>query len=206
MGTFSATPSTAVTLSDVSPPFLPLSYPPAPTPASASLHPRTSLISSHLGEIYIHIYLRKLRTSESLARAKETLPIPTPETYSYLKQVERTEKEQEGARDGEKALERRRRKDRWDCKEKRETARQKGLHNQGWICPLLPTLAWGQRKVGTLKSVAFSDTQFRLVKGRKETRCVSASLGSVASSSQQCGWLDPHPPLLLPKCRVVSKI
>ncbi|EDL75318.1 rCG23721 [Rattus norvegicus] len=102
MGTFSATPSTAVTLSDASPPFLPLSYPPAPTPASASLHPRTSLISSHLGEIYIHIYLRKLRTSESLARAKETLPIPTPETYSYLKQVERTEKgRREGARRSE---------------------------------------------------------------------------------------------------------
>lgn len=102
MGTFSATPSTAVTLSDVSLPFLPFSYPPAPTPASASLHPRTSLISSHLGEIYIHIYLRKLRTSESLARAKETLPIPTPETYSFLKQVGRTEKgRREGARRSE---------------------------------------------------------------------------------------------------------
>lgn len=50
----------------------------------------------------MHIYLRKLRTSESLARAKETLPIPTPETYSYLKQVERTEKgRREGARRSE---------------------------------------------------------------------------------------------------------
>lgn len=84
-------------LSDASPPFLPLSYPPAPTPARASLHPRTSLISSHLGEIYIHIYLRKLRTSESLARVKETLPTVTPEMYSFLKQVERTEK---GRREG----------------------------------------------------------------------------------------------------------
>lgn len=83
-------------------PSSPFPTPPAPTPASASLHPRTSLISSHLGEIYIHIYLRKLRTSESLARAKETLPIPTPETYSYLKQVERTEKgRREGARRSE---------------------------------------------------------------------------------------------------------
>lgn len=72
-------------------------------------------------------------------------------------------------------------------------ARQTGLHNQGWICPLLSTLTWGQRKVGTLKNVAFSDTQFRLIVGRKGTRCVSASLGSVASSGQQCGWLDPSP-------------
>lgn len=95
MGTSSATPSTAVTLSDASPPVLPLSYPPAPAPASASLHPRTPLISSHLGEIYTHIYLRKLRTSESLARAKETLPTPTPKMYFFLKQVDGQRREDE---------------------------------------------------------------------------------------------------------------
>lgn len=43
--------------------------------------------------------MRKLRTSESLARAKETLPTLTPEMYSFLKQVEWTEKgRREGAR------------------------------------------------------------------------------------------------------------
>lgn len=41
--------------------------------------------------------------------------------------------------------------------------------------PVLSALAWGQRKVGALRSVAFSVTQFRSVKGRKERRRVSAS-------------------------------
>lgn len=103
------------------------------------------------------------------------------------------EKEQEGARDGKKALNRGEGRTDRILERREKPARQKGLHNQDWICPLLPTLAWGQGKVGTLKSVAFSDAQFRLVEGRKETKCVSASLGSVASCSQQCGWLDPSP-------------
>lgn len=47
--------------------------------------------------------MRKLRTSESLARAKETLPTATPEMYSFLKQVERTEK---GRREGARGIER----------------------------------------------------------------------------------------------------
>lgn len=52
---------------------------------------------------------------------------------------------------------------------------RKGSTTKAESVLLLSALAWGQKKVGALKSVAFSDTQFRLVKGRKETRCVSAS-------------------------------
>lgn len=96
-------------------------------------------------------------------------------------------------------MESRRRKDRWDYREKRETARQTGLHNQGRICPLLSTLAWGQRKVGTLKNVAFSDTQFRLIVGRKG---VSVPLWrlllpparplTLLSSYPSAGWFLPQ--------------
>lgn len=96
-------------------------------------------------------------------------------------------------------MESRRRKDRWDYREKRETARQTGLHNQGRICPLLSTLAWGQRKIGTLKNVAFSDTQFRLIVGRKG---VSVPLWrlllpparplTLLSSYPSAGWFLPQ--------------
>lgn len=42
---------------------------------------------------------------------------------------------------------------------KRETARQERALQSGWICPFLPALVRSQREAGTLKSVAFSDTQ-----------------------------------------------
>lgn len=42
----------------------------------------------------------------------------------------------------------------------RDTARQKGRAPQpGRICPSLPALVRSQREAGTLKSVAFSDSQ-----------------------------------------------
>lgn len=57
MGTFSATPSTAVTLSDSSPPFLPLSYPPSPNSSQRLPPPQdvTHFISFR-GNIYTYIF------------------------------------------------------------------------------------------------------------------------------------------------------
>lgn len=82
---------------------LPSSPFPTPNPSSSQRLPPpqdATLISSHLGEIYTHIYLRKLRTSESLARAKETLPTPTPKTYFFLKQVDGQRREDEEKKTG----------------------------------------------------------------------------------------------------------
>lgn len=93
-----------------------------------------------------------------------------------MKQVERTEKgRREGARGRERwkesiGVEEKKEGQRGLEREKRETLRRKGRHSQGWICPFFSALAWSQRKVGALKSVAFSDTQFRLVKGEKRNK------------------------------------
>lgn len=67
----------------------------------------------------------------------------------------------------------------------RDTEGQRGRAPQpGRICPSLPALVRSQREAGTLKSVAFSDTQVWLVTGRKgTTKCISASLSGL--------WLPP---------------
>lgn len=112
-GTFSATPSTAATLSDASPPppFPHPIPPPAPTPASASLHPRTPLISSHLREkkknenTYIYLFeetedlgiASKVSTSimatTEMQTAKETPPPTPPLLNGFLFEASRMNKE-----------------------------------------------------------------------------------------------------------------
>lgn len=82
----------------------------------------------------------------------------------------------------------------------RDTARQKGRAPQpGWICPPLPALVRSQREAGTLKSLAFSDTQVSLVTGKKEQQNVSVPLSRVDGFLQPAmRMLDPVPPLPLP--------
>lgn len=59
-------------------------------------------------------------------------------------------KEQEGSRGGKKSIGIEKGETDRVTESQRKTARQKGHHHQGWICPSLPALARGQREVGAL--------------------------------------------------------